>query len=128
MAQLGRPKSTLALTSHERSTLTAMARAIRRNRHEALRARIVLACSADLSNREVAGRLGLAEHTVGKWRARFVAHRLSGLANAPAQPVSESLAQATWRHLSAAQPWLLGALFGLRPAGEPERHLTPQHA
>ncbi len=114
MAQLGRPKATLALSQHERSTLTAMARAIRRNRHEALRARIVLACSCDMSNREVAARLGLAEHTVGKWRTRFVNHRLAGLANAPPVAAAESLAQATWRHLVAAQPWHLGALFGLR--------------
>lgn len=115
MAHLGRPKATLALSEHERSTLTAMARAIRRNRHEALRARIVLACNSDLSNREVAARMGLAEHTVGKWRARFIEHRLMGLANAPPATAKESLAQATWRHISAAQPWNLGTLFGLRP-------------
>lgn len=116
MASLGRPKSTLELTNLERATLTTMARAIRRNRHGALRARIVLACSESLSNREVAARLGLAEHTVGKWRARFVANRLAGLSNAPAapQPVQTSR---TFSALFGFQPWNLGTLFGLGQSG-----------
>jgi len=123
MANLGRPKTALVLSADERATLTSMARAIRRNRHGALRARIVLACSESLSNREVAARLGLAEHTVGKWRARFVAHRLAGLANAPAAATAPSAPR-----LPSALPfgglfglgaWHLGALLGLGRAAEP---------
>jgi len=119
MAALGRPKTTLVLSADERATLTSMARAIRRNRHGALRARIILACSESVSNREVAARLGLAEHTVGKWRSRFVTHRLAGLSNAPAtNSPSTAAPKALWRGLFDLGPWHLGALFGLGHPGE----------
>src|SRR5438309_117664 len=49
----------------------------------ALRARIVLECARGLENREVAARLRLAKGTVGKWRRRFVEHRLDGLRDDP---------------------------------------------
>src|SRR5258708_12114693 len=43
------------------------------------RARIVLACEREPSNKAVAADLGVGAHTVGKWRNRFVTHRLAGL-------------------------------------------------
>jgi transposase len=49
----------------------------------ALRSRIVLACAAGEANTVVAARLGCRAHTVGKWRARFVAHGLDGLSDEP---------------------------------------------
>jgi transposase len=51
----------------------------------ALRARIVLACAEEgqPTNGEVAGRLGVNQATVGKWRRRFVAERLDGLFDDP---------------------------------------------
>ena len=49
----------------------------------ALRCRIVLACAEGGSNIEVAERLGVHRMTVGKWRSRFVAHRLDGLHDEP---------------------------------------------
>jgi len=49
----------------------------------ALRARIVLHCPVGLTNIEVATRLGVARPTVGKWRQRFVSHRLDGLHDEP---------------------------------------------
>jgi hypothetical protein len=120
MAIIGRPKTTLELSDHEREELTRMARAIRRDRHGALRARIVLACGEGLSNRDVAHRLGLAEHTIGKWRGRFVQYRLEGLSNAPAEPkpaVSSG-------HLLRFDPWGVGAAFGLSSY---TGLTTPQH-
>src|SRR6478736_346096 len=45
----------------------------------ALRARIVLACAGDLSNRDVAQQIGVNIATVRKWRNRFAARRLDGL-------------------------------------------------
>jgi transposase len=49
----------------------------------ALRCRIVLACAEGASNAEVAARLGISRPTVTKWRSRFVARRLEGLADEP---------------------------------------------
>ena len=48
-----------------------------------MRCRIVLACAEGASNVEVATRLGVSLPTVGKWRSRFVARRLEGLADEP---------------------------------------------
>jgi transposase len=49
----------------------------------ALRARIVLACAEGLDNKDVAARLRTNTTTVGKWRKRFLADRLEGLADEP---------------------------------------------
>ncbi|HEY2756617.1 MAG TPA: helix-turn-helix domain-containing protein, partial [Pseudolabrys sp.] len=49
----------------------------------ALRARIVLACAEGEQNKDVAGRLGVDSATVGKWRRRFVQHRVDGLRDGP---------------------------------------------
>src|SRR5215213_889499 len=57
----------------------------RRTSSQALdeRCRILLACGEGTSNREVADRLGVSRPTVTKWRSRFVARRLDGLADEP---------------------------------------------
>jgi transposase/transcriptional regulator with XRE-family HTH domain len=49
----------------------------------ALRSKIVLACAEGLDNKAVAARLGCAQATVGKWRARFVDAGLDGLLDEP---------------------------------------------
>src|SRR5664280_195161 len=49
----------------------------------ALRCRIVLACADGGHNTEVADRLGVSRATVGKWRGRFIEHRLEGLHDEP---------------------------------------------
>jgi transposase len=69
------------LTDEERATLQRWAR--RRTSSQALaeRCRIVLACAEGASNIEVAQRLGVSRPTVTKWRSRFVARRLEGLAD-----------------------------------------------
>jgi len=56
----------------------------------ALRSRIVLLCAAGADNKSVAAELGCAQATVGKWRARFVEHRLDGLTDEdrPGRPAS----------------------------------------
>jgi len=73
----------LALTDDEQATLERWAR--RRTSSQALaeRCRIVLACAEGASNIEVAQRLGVSRPTVTKWRSRFVARRLEGLADEP---------------------------------------------
>ena len=73
----------LALTDDERATLQRWARRASSGQALVLRCRIVLACAEGLSNAEVAGRLGISRPTVTKWRSRFVARRLEGLADGP---------------------------------------------
>jgi len=73
----------LALTDDERATLERWARRRKSSQALALRCRIVLACASGASNQAVADRLGVSRPTVTKWRARFVARRLEGLADEP---------------------------------------------
>jgi transposase len=83
MGHKGTPKPELVLTDDERDTLERWARRHSSAQALALRCRIVLTCAQDLPNTEVAQRLGVTRATVGKWRARFVEHRLDGLHDEP---------------------------------------------
>jgi transposase len=83
MGHKGTPKPELVLTDDERKTLERWARRHTSAQSLALRCRIVLACAEDLPNTEVAEQLGVSRATVGKWRARFVEHRLDGLHDEP---------------------------------------------
>src|SRR5438105_14152798 len=82
----------LADTDRERLERGAPARDNRRPR--VLRARIVLCCHAGCSNRESARRLKLTPHTVGKWRARFLAHGVRGLADQPRSGAPRTISDA----------------------------------
>jgi transposase len=73
----------LALTDQERITLQRWARRRNSGQALALRCRIVLACAEGASNAAVADQLGISRPTVTKWRSRFVARRLEGLADEP---------------------------------------------
>ncbi len=80
---MARPKPALVLSDDERQKLTMWAGRPKSTQRLALRARIVLECAADPSNKAVAARLGVCGATVGTWRSRFVARRLDGLADDP---------------------------------------------
>src|SRR5882762_5820062 len=69
----------LELSENEREELRSLAARRSTAQALALRARIVLACAAGTQNKEVAARLQVDRATVGKWRRRFVEHRLDGL-------------------------------------------------
>lgn len=73
----------LDVTEAERAELVGLASRRSTAQALALRARIVLACAAGGQNKAVAARLGLDRQTVGKWRQRFVKHRLDGLWDEP---------------------------------------------
>lgn len=80
---MARPKPELVLSDDERQTLTRWASRPKSTQRLALRARIVLACADEPSNKVVAERLGVCGATVGTWRSRFVARRLDGLTDEP---------------------------------------------
>jgi len=75
----GRPKPALKLTPEEQTQLSSLA--VSRTLPHALvsRAKLVLWSAEGKSNSEIARRLHWRNATVGKWRQRFVQHRLAGL-------------------------------------------------
>ena len=83
MARTGRPKAELRLSDEERAALEGWVRRRSTPQSWALRCRIILACAAGGSNKDVAGELGSTPHAVGRWRARFVEHRIAGLGDLP---------------------------------------------
>jgi transposase len=90
----GRPTVQLRLTNDEQQTLERWARRPSSSQALALRCRIVLACAQGLSNVEVGQRLGVHAATVGKWRGRFAARRLEGLADEPRPGVPRTITDA----------------------------------
>ena len=85
----------IELSNDERQQLAGWSRDRSRvARPRALRARIVLCCSQGRSNSEVARRLRLTKQTVGKWRQRFVAGRVSGLFDQPRSGAPRSISDA----------------------------------
>ena len=83
MGTRGRPKAPLVLSEDERETLERWARRRTSAQALALRCKLVLACAKGATNNEVADRFDVNPATVSKWRARFVARRLDGLADKP---------------------------------------------
>ena len=79
----GRPKAELELSEAERKELVALTLRRKTAQALALRARIVLACGDGKDSKAVALRLRVTPQTVGKWRARYLEHRLDGLLDAP---------------------------------------------
>jgi transposase len=80
---MARPKPALVLSDDERQKLTTWASRPKSTQRLAPRARIILACADEPSNKAVAARLGVCGATVGTWRTRFVAKRLDGLVDDP---------------------------------------------
>jgi transposase len=78
-AMAGRQLAPLILSDDERSELKSLLRRRKPAQALALRARIVLACAEGCQNKDVAAGPGVDKVTVGKWRRRFVLHRVDGL-------------------------------------------------
>lgn len=79
----GRPKAALSVTAMEQGRLAQWTRRPKTAQALAQRARIVLACAEGYTNTTVAHQLRVTTQTVGKWRQRFVTHRLDGLLDEP---------------------------------------------
>jgi FixJ family two-component response regulator len=82
----GRPIAPLVLSVPERSFLERQVRRHRVARSLSERCRVILRCADGLSSKSVAAELGVHEHTVGKWRRRFLKDRCDGLLD-EARPV-----------------------------------------
>jgi transposase len=65
----------------ERKLLKRLVRTPTAQYRQVLRAKIVLAAAAGLTNAHIARRLGITPNTVRKWRKRWVAQGLAGLAD-----------------------------------------------
>src|SRR5215210_7296538 len=123
-----RVPTALELSEAERAELESWARRRKTAQALALRARIVLRAAEGLSNTAIADGLGVAKHTVGKWRERFARDRLEGLrdeprSGAPRTVTDERVADLLVRTLEAAPEnathWStrsMAAACGLSPA------------
>lgn len=87
----GRPKALIVLSDAQLKKLEAWMCGRNRSAAQALRARIVLLCAEGMDNKDVAERLKVSEQTVSKWRRRFVAYGLEGLADAPRSGAPRSI-------------------------------------
>ncbi|QRZ14335.1 IS630 family transposase (plasmid) [Paracoccus methylovorus] len=76
---VGRVADEVVLSAAERGFLEAQVRRHKAARSLSDRCRIILLCAEGLQSKEVGARLGVHEHTVGKWRRRSVRDRIEGL-------------------------------------------------
>src|SRR5437763_4066065 len=75
----GRPIAPLVLSQQERTYLERQVRRHRVARSLSERCRAILRGADGLPSKSVAAELGIHEHTVGKWRRRFLKGRCDGL-------------------------------------------------
>src|SRR6266550_9436033 len=74
----GRPIAPLVLSSDERAYLERQVRRHRVARSLSERCRVILRCADGVPSKSVASELGVHEHTVGRWRRRFLKDRIEG--------------------------------------------------
>ncbi len=84
----------LVLSDAERAELLSLSGRRSTGQALALRSRIVLACADGAMNQDVASRLDVCANTVGKWRRRFIDHRIDGLRDEPRSGAPRSVEDA----------------------------------
>ena len=91
----GRLADAVVLSAEECAFLEAQVRRHKAARSLSDRCRMILLCAEGLQSKEVGKRLGVHQHTVGKWRRRFVKDRIEGLTDEyrPGRPRTVSDAQ-----------------------------------
>src|SRR5262245_53866301 len=101
----GRPIAPLVLSPDERAYLERQVRRHRAARSLSERCRVILRCADGLPSKSVASELGFHEHTVGKWRRRFLKDRIEGLLDEarPGRPrtIDDCLSSELLRHAAA---------------------------
>lgn len=92
---MGRVAGIVELSAAERTFLESQVRRHRAPRSLSDRCQMILLCADGLASKDVASTMGVHEHTVGKWRRRFVRDRLEGLSDEyrPGRPRTVSDAQ-----------------------------------
>jgi len=95
----GRKLKLLEVTDEEREVLQAWARRRKTAQGLASRARIVLMAAEGWSNSAVAEHLRVTRVTVGKWRSRFLEHRLDGLTDEPRPGAPRKVSDAEVEHV-----------------------------
>ena len=76
---VGRQTDLVVLSDTDRTFLEAQVRRHKAPRSLSDRCRLVLLCAEGLQSKQIVVRLGVHEHTVGKWRRRFVQGGIEGL-------------------------------------------------
>ncbi len=94
---VGRSADVVVLSDEKRRFLDCQIRRHKAPRSLSDRCRMILLCADGLESKEVALQLGVHEHTVGKWRRRFVRDRIEGLTDEyrPGRPRTVSDDQVT---------------------------------
>jgi transposase len=82
-ARVARKAAEVVVTDEQRAELERIVRAQRSEQRLVKRARVVLLAEKGLSNEQIATLVGLSAHKVGKWRHRFAAAGIAGLADRP---------------------------------------------
>ena len=101
----GRPIAPLVLSPQERTYLERQVRRHRVARSLSERCRAILRCADGLPSKSVAAELGLHEHTVGKWRRRFLKIAVMACLTKPALAALEpSICSRTVARHSSSDP------------------------
>ena len=116
----GRPKPALTLTADEHAQLRSFAASRTLPHAPVARAKLVLWSAAGQSNTQIARRLRWTNATVGKWRQRFVRHRLAGLYDElrPRRPARSTMTRSrrcSNARFSAHRPTARTGAFGKPP-------------
>src|SRR5712691_4506491 len=82
-AMVARRAAEVVLTDEQRAELERIVRAQTSEQRLVKRARVALLAEKGLTNEQIAALVGLSAHKIGKWRRRFAAEGIDGLADRP---------------------------------------------